>query len=191
MYRTGDLGRIDANGNIEFLGRADGQVKLRGFRVELAEIEAVLLEADGLLAAACAVCEAVSGIQQLGAYVVTRDGRQLEEERLRLHLRNRLPLYMVPSWIETVRELPRLPSGKLDRASLPPPRSRQSVPDAPRRGRPNSVAEQQIAAVWEALFYPQPVSIHDHFFLDLGGHSLLAARMVSELRGIRASPPFP
>jgi len=181
MYRTGDLARIDAQGNLEFLGRGDAQVKLRGFRVELTEIEAVLLEGDGVLAAACALREDVPGVQQLVGYVVPRDG-QVDEERLHSYLRNRLPLYMVPAWIETVTELPRLPSGKLDRASLPMPSPRQAVPEAPGQRPPKTGAERRIAEVWKALFHPRPVSVDDHFFLDLGGHSLLAARMVSELR---------
>src|SRR5207247_1612345 len=93
----------------------------------------------------------------------------------------RLPAYLAPALIATVTELPRLPSGKLDRASLPPPRPREAAPEA-RAGRPRTATERQIADVWESLFRPQPVSVDDDFFLDLGGHSLLAARMVSELR---------
>src|SRR6266700_369123 len=114
MYRTGDRGRFDADGNIEFLGRLDGQVKLRGFRVELSEIESVLLQADGLRAAACAVREDMPGLQQLVGYVVPGDN-PIDEVGLRSYLRSRLPAYMVPALIETVIDLPRLPSGKLDR----------------------------------------------------------------------------
>ena len=179
IYRSGDLGRMDANGNIEFLGRVDGQVKIRGFRVELTEIESVLLQADGLRAAACAVREDVAGIQQLVGYVVPGDS-PVDEERLRSYLRSHLPVYMVPALIETVTDLPLLPSGKLDRASLPAPRARRAAKDA--AGRPLTITERQIAKVWKDLFSPLPVSLDDHFFHDLGGHSLLAARMVSMLR---------
>jgi non-ribosomal peptide synthetase-like protein len=180
MYRTGDLGCLDDDGNVRFMGRRDGQVKIRGFRVELGEIESALLDADGFLAAACAVREDAPGIQQLVAYVVPRDGGPLAEDRLREYLRGRLPVHMVPALIETVRELPRLPTGKIDRASLPAPRARQLGPAAAEPLRTET--ERRIQMVWDALFAPQRVSTTDDFFLDLGGHSLLAARMVSELR---------
>jgi non-ribosomal peptide synthetase-like protein len=181
MYRTGDLGRFDAEGNIEFAGRADSQVKIRGFRVELAEIEAVLAQADGVRAAACALREDTPGIAQLVGYVVAGENARVNTERLRNHLRDRLPSYMVPALLEPVDALPRLPSGKLDRASLPAPRARPAATAAPGR-KPRTDTERRIAAVWEQLFHPQPVSVEQNFFLDLGGHSLLAARMVSELR---------
>jgi non-ribosomal peptide synthetase-like protein len=184
IYRSGDLGRLDANGAIEFLGRVDGQVKIRGFRVELREIESELLQADGLRAAACAVREDVAGVQQLVGYVVP-GASPVDEERLRSHLRSRLPAYMVPALIETVTDLPRLPSGKLDRASLPAPRARKAAKAA--AGRPLTITERRIVKVWKDLFSPLPVSLDDHFFHDLGGHSLLAARMVSMLR---KSPRF-
>src|ERR1043166_7131458 len=181
LYRTGDLGRIDAEGNLEFLGRLDSQVKLRGFRVELAEIESVLLEVDGFLAAACALREDTPGVQQLVGYVVPRNGGKLDEDHLRSQIRSRLPAYMVPAVIETVDDLPRLPSGQLDRASLPAPRARHEKPSEP-AARPPTGTERRIAEVWEALFRPQPISVEDDFFRNLGGHSLLAAQMVSRLR---------
>jgi len=184
IYRTGDLGRLDGEGNIEFAGRADTQVKLRGFRVELSEIESVLLQEGSVLAAACVVREDVPGVQQLVAFVVPRDGKKPDEQQLRAHLRSRLPAYMVPGLIEPISELPRLPSGKLDRKSLPPPRQRESSPKIRGRG-PRTDAERRILKVWRSLFHPQLISLDDHFFLDLGGHSLLAARMVSELRKYR------
>jgi non-ribosomal peptide synthetase-like protein len=179
IYRSGDLGRLDDDDNLEFLGRVDGQVKIRGFRIELSEIESMLLQADGLRAAACAVREDVAGIQQLVGYVVPGDS-PVDEERLRSYLRSHLPAYMVPALIETVTDLPLLPSGKLDRASLPAPRARRAAKDA--AGRPLTITERRIAKVWKDLFSPLPVSLDDHFFHDLGGHSLFAARVVSELR---------
>ncbi len=183
MYRSGDLGRMDGEGNIEFRGRADGQVKLRGMRVELGEIEAALLRDDSVRAAACAVRESVRGDLQLAAWVVPRTNAAVDEERLRAGLRRWLPTWMVPSPIQTVAELPRLPSGKLDRAALtamtPEPRVRRALRQVrpPRNG-----TERKLIRVWSGLFRPLQVSVDDDFFLDLGGHSLLAAWMVSELR---------
>src|SRR5439155_18673702 len=181
IYRSGDLGRMDSDGNIRFVGRGDSQVKLRGFRIELAEIESVMLEAPNVRAAACGVHEDHAGVQQLIAYVVSREGDAIQSEDLRKLLRDRLPSFMVPAIVETVDALPRLPNGRLDRASLPAPKARDAAP----RGmdaRPRTEMERRIAQVWETLFHPQPVSVDDHFFLDLGGHSLLVARLVSELR---------
>src|SRR5439155_19293686 len=121
FYRTGDLARWTADGDIEFLGRIDSQVKIRGFRVELGEIESVLLESPEEKAAAVALREDVPGIQQLIGYVVPRDGTAPEAERVRERLQARLPSYMVPALIQTLPALPTLPSGKVDRKSLPPP----------------------------------------------------------------------
>ncbi len=180
LYRTGDLGRFDAEGNLEFLGRSDSQVKLRGFRIELAEIESVLMEHASVFSAACTVREDTAGLKQLVGYVVPREGIGLDPDRLRLHLRDRLPAYMVPTLIETISALPKLPSGKLDRASLPKPMLLS--PNRSDVKLPRNETERRILEAWNTLFRPQPVSVDDDFFLDLGGHSLLAARMVSELR---------
>jgi non-ribosomal peptide synthetase-like protein len=181
IYRTGDLGRMDSDGNIQFLGRADGQVKLRGLRMELSEIESVMLDAPDVLSAACTVRENAGGIPQLVGYVVPREGCTIDGERLGSQLRKQLPVWMVPALIETVSDLPRLSSGKLDRTSLPDPR-----PRAPRRqGPPERLwtpTERRLIEVWSTLFRPLRVSLDDDFFLDLGGHSLLVAQMVSELR---------
>jgi non-ribosomal peptide synthetase-like protein len=181
IYRTGDLGRFDSEGNLEFLGRVDAQVKLRGFRVELTEIETVMMQAEGVLSAACAVWEDEPGVQRLVGYVVARDGGQVDEERLLGFLRSRLPGYMVPALIETLPELPHLPTGKLDRASLPKPRVREAAPEVASVA-PRTETERRIAEIWGRFFPSQQISLDDDFFLDLGGHSLLVARMVSELR---------
>lgn len=180
LYKTGDLGRINADGDIEFMGRADTQVKLRGFRVELTEIESALLECDGVRAAAVTVREDIPGVRQLVGYVVGRDGARVEEQRLRGLLRSRLPSYMVPAVIDTLTALPALPSGKVDRGALPP-RGRE-VKARPDHVAPRTALEEKVAAAWEKLFAPARVSVRDDFFNDLGGHSLLAAGMVSELR---------
>src|SRR5439155_156376 len=120
------------------------------------------------------------GLKQLVGYVVLRDGAIVDLDRLRLHLSDHLPAYMIPALIETVKALPRLPNGKLDRASLPKPTSLS--PNRLDLKLPRNETESRILEAWNTLFHPQPVSVEDDFFLDLGGHSLLAARMVSELR---------
>jgi non-ribosomal peptide synthetase-like protein len=181
LYWTGDLARWTAEGQLEFLGRIDSQVKIRGFRVELSEIEAVLVECPGVKAAAVTLREDAPGLQQLVAYLVPQATTPFDEQAIRATLRTRLPPYMVPALLETLAQLPTLPSGKVDRKSLPAPRIRPAeartdlVP-------PRTALEWELAATWEKLFASGQVSVHDDFFLDLGGHSLLAARMVSELR---------
>lgn len=180
FYRTGDLVRQNSDGEIEFLGRIDTQVKLRGFRVELGEIEAVLLDCPEIRAAVVTLQGDVQSIQQLVAYVVPRNNGAVEWESLRAQLRQKLPAYMVPAIFETLDAMPTLPSGKVDRKALPTPKFQ--APPKHETVPPGNSAEKFLLSVWEKLFAPTPVSVLDDFFLDLGGHSLLAARMVSELR---------
>jgi len=181
LYRTGDLGCFTIDGDIQFMGRADSQVKLRGFRVELAEIESVLMACSEVCSAVVAVQEVTSGIQQLVAYLVPKQAGELNLAEIRATLRSRLPAYMVPAHFATLDALPTLPSGKVDRKRLPAPRPQQS-PIKPGYRAPITELEQKITVVWEALFANVAISVNDDFFYDLGGHSLLAARMVSELR---------
>jgi len=181
LYKSGDLGRLTPDGEIEFMGRADSQVKLRGYRIELSEIEAVLTECPGVLNAAVTVREDVPGAQQLVAYIVSGNGSLVEPEALRAALKSRLPTYMIPSVFEPIPTLPTLPSGKVDRKGLPAPRSRPAERTST-QFIPRTSCEKKVAAVWSTLFAPNPVGGQDNFFVDLGGHSLLAARMVSELR---------
>jgi amino acid adenylation domain-containing protein len=181
VFRTGDYGRIDAQGNLHLLGRADGQARLRGRRVEMEEIERQIQEIDGVQAAACAVRSDGRGAARLGAWVVRRPGSAVDGESLRSALRTLLPAATVPARIEIVESLPRLENGALDRAALPESRPADPAPPE-RRGAPRTVAEVRIAALWDTLFAPHRVARDDHFFLDLGGHSLLAGRMIGELR---------
>jgi non-ribosomal peptide synthetase-like protein len=184
LYRTGDLARWTTDGQLEFLGRADGQVKLRGFRVELSEIAAELLRCPGVLAAAATVREDVPGVQQLVGYIVRRNGAQIDEDEIRAVLRQRLPVYMVPVLFEVIESLPTLTSGKVDRKQLPAPRVSTTLQRDPAAvawtGRDE--IEQSLAAAWNEVFFPAVAGPHDDFFVDLGGHSLLAARMLSSLR---------
>ncbi|MFM8468568.1 MAG: Pls/PosA family non-ribosomal peptide synthetase [Limisphaerales bacterium] len=182
LYRTGDLACFNEDGELEFRGRIDSQVKLRGYRIELSEIESVLLACPGVAAAVATVREDVPGVQQLVAYVVPRDEAGVAEQDLKELLRARLPGYMVHAVIEPIPSLPTLPSGKVDRRALPAPRPREATLADPNHVAPRTAMERKLATVWEKLFAPQRVSVTDDFFRELGGHSLLAARLVSELR---------
>ena len=182
FYRTGDRARWSPGGELEFLGRMDTQVKIRGFRVELSEIEAVLLECAAVRNAAVVLREDQPGGARLLAYVVpTSEGPALDPSSLRARLQARLPDYMIPAAIQVLTALPTLPSGKLDRRSLPAPAPNQFFPRPDFVG-PRSPVEHQVAELWGTLFQLPAISLNDDFFLDLGGHSLLAAQMVSRLR---------
>ncbi|MDH3584089.1 MAG: amino acid adenylation domain-containing protein, partial [Phycisphaerae bacterium] len=182
LYRTGDLVRWNDADELEFLGRIDSQVKIRGFRVELAEIESVLRECPGIRAAVVNLVE-LRDQPELAAFVMTEDGdaAALDRDAVLERLRHRLPSYMVPAYLDVLKELPTLPSGKVDRKSLPAPTALLV-----RAGRtiiePEAPVERNLRAVWEDVFGMSPISVGDDFFHDLGGYSLLAAQVVSELR---------
>ncbi len=184
LYRTGDLGREAPNGEIEYLGRIDTQVKLRGYRIELAEIEAVLLEDAAVANALVAVTTVQEGNQELAAYVTLRAATDLDALRRRLHdsLRSRLPAYMTPAFIEVLDAFPMLPSGKADRSRLPAPKSPRLTGRGGDGEKPQAPLECTLAAAWGKVLGRDDVSLDDDFFLDLGGHSLTAALVVSHLR---------
>ena len=181
LYRTGDLARWNEGRELEFLGRVDSQVKIRGYRVELSEIEATLMEWPQVKTAAVQLHDDSRGLQQIVAYIVCRDAEILNAESLRAKVRSRLPAYMVPAVYETLPELPRLASGKLDRKALPPPQSTAGQASFDFMS-PRSPLERQLASIWGVFFGASPLSVRANFFLDLGGHSLSAARLVSQLR---------
>lgn len=181
LYRTGDLVRENAAGDLEFLGRIDSQVKLRGYRIELAEIEASLCQESAVQAAVCAVREDVPGMPRLVGYVILKSGAALDEAQLKGALRSRLPPFMVPELIEALSAFPTLPSGKVDRKKLPAPAVRTASTAAP-HDPPQTPTEQQLAEILGKLFPGATVTRSSDFFADLGGHSLLAAALVSELR---------
>ncbi|WP_437505503.1 amino acid adenylation domain-containing protein [Sorangium sp. So ce1099] len=179
LYRTGDLARYRPDGAIEFLGRLDHQVKIRGLRVELGEIEARLLQHPAVAEVVVVARDEAHGGKRLVAYVAGRDGAAPEPQALRAWLADALPAYMVPAPILVLERLPLSPNGKVDRRALPAPEQL----DAPARAvtPPRTDLERTIAAIWqEALSTPQ-IGVHDNFF-DLGGHSLLLARVHSRLR---------
>jgi non-ribosomal peptide synthetase-like protein len=180
LYRTGDLCRFNESGEIEFLGRIDSQIKLRGFRIELSEIESQLILCSGVQSAAVTVKNGYNGIQLLVAYVVTSGTGIFNPEIAKEQLKSRLAPFMVPNIFEIVTELPLLPSGKIDRTKLPDPKSAMKGAHI---SDPSdcSLNELNILHLWQKLFSPNQVGAEDDFF-DLGGHSLFASQMISELR---------
>jgi non-ribosomal peptide synthetase-like protein len=181
LYRTGDLGCINEAGEVEYCGRLDSQVKVRGHRVELAEIEAVLLEQAHVIGSVARLHEA-DGSQSLAAYVVLDPPTApLDRTAILTALRARLPAYMMPGFLEVVPELPLLASGKVDRKRLPSPVS-PLIDVSSAATAPATALEATIAAVWASIFRVSRVGVEQNFFLDLGGHSLLAAQVTALLR---------
>jgi amino acid adenylation domain-containing protein/thioester reductase-like protein len=179
LYRTGDLVRFRPDGQLEFLGRADHQVKLRGFRIELGEIEAALRRHPVVRDAVVIVREDEPGSPQLAAYLVLVDksagGPGLSRSEVRNHLRSALPEYMIPTAFVELEQFPLNANGKLDRRALPPPlRERREVGWA----APASADELLIGRLWAQALSRSHIRAHDNFF-DLGGHSLAAARAVA------------
>jgi acyl-coenzyme A synthetase/AMP-(fatty) acid ligase/acyl carrier protein len=189
LYRTGDLVRWREHGTLEFLGRIDHQVKLRGFRIELQEIEAVLGAHPAVGAVAVTVREDSPGDRRLVAYVVPADDRALDKEQLRRLVKSKLPPFMVPSTFVALDTLPVTPNGKLDRASLPAPDGAR--PDLERPyAAPQSPVEEALASIWREVLGVDRVGIDDDFF-DLGGHSLLAVKMLARVQDtLGLNPPL-
>ncbi len=178
MYRTGDRVRRLPGGALEFLGRVDSQVKVRGFRIEPGEIESVLLRHPGVRECAVLAAETAPGDTRLAAYVVVREPAH-EPAALRDWLRERLPEYMVPPLWTVMEGLPLTPSGKLDRRALPRPAAGRG--GAGGYVAPRTPAEDTLAAIWSEVLGVDRVGVHDSFF-DLGGYSLLAVRVGSRVQ---------
>ncbi|MGY2062812.1 AMP-binding enzyme, partial [Nocardia gipuzkoensis] len=187
-YRTGDLGRHTPDGELEYLGRADAEVKIRGHRIDLGEIESVLMDDPDVTEAVVTTTPGTDG-PELAAYVVPTANTDTLRERLHARMRDRLPAYMVASYIETLPALPTMPSGKVDRRLLPEPTTHRLVGSGAVT-EPADASEQRIRDIWaETLgLPPESLSVTADFFTELGGHSLLAARTVSRLRESAAIP---
>jgi len=183
VYRTGDVAIINKDGSIDMQGRLDDQIKLRGYRIELGEIESKLNDIAGVRSAAVAVKKDSSGQEHLVGYVVTEGLACIEENVFRAELSKGLPSYMVPSAIVVMPEMPRMPSGKINRKALPVPTSLMVDPDSPAETLDmNAPANERILAVLHRIFPNRDIDPSMDFFTDLGGHSLLAAGFVSQLR---------
>ena len=180
LYRTGDLVRYLAAGEIEYLGRADQQVKLRGYRIELEEIAAVLNQHAAVRESLLLVREDHAGDKRLVAYVVREEGAGASVAQWRQYLKERLPEYMIPAAFVVLDKFPLTPNGKLDRRALPAPElSGKDV--AAEYIAPRTPVEELVAQVWRAVLHLERVGIADNFFA-LGGHSLLATQVISRLR---------
>jgi len=178
MYRTGDLVRWTARGDLEFLGRCDQQIKLRGYRIELEEIQEVLRgHAD--IADAVVTARSDGGCPALAAYVVPRRRESFSVQDVRAYLRERLPHYMLPAAIVTLDALPLTVSGKVDRARLPAP-STEPACDR-QRTPPRTPTETLLVSIWAQVLNVAQVGIHDNFF-DLGGASIQTLEIVSQAR---------
>ncbi|MFN6441574.1 MAG: amino acid adenylation domain-containing protein [Nostoc sp. DedSLP01] len=180
LYKTGDLARYLPDGNIEYIGRIDNQVKVRGFRIELAEIEALLSQHKDLQACCVIACEETPGNKRLVAYVVPHLQAIPTKDELRQFLANKLPGYMVPNVFVMLEFLPMTPNGKVDRRALPNPDLQQEPSDYV---MPNTETEKIIAGIWQKALQVEHVGIYDNFF-ELGGHSLLLVRINQQLQEI-------
>jgi acyl carrier protein len=185
LYKTGDLARWLPDGNIQCLGRMDNQVKVRGFRVELGEIESRLLKYPGVGEAVAAVRDDARGNQCLCAYIVLKG--EFKPTVLREHLSRELPDYMIPSHFIPIDAVPLTPNGKVNRGALPDPR----IKSYRKYRSPRDEVEEKLVKIWTEILggserdkgEPLTVGVEDHFF-EMGGHSLKATRLVSRIHKV-------
>ncbi len=181
LYRTGDLGRFLANGDIEYLGRSDNQVKLRGMRVELEEIEAALA-AHPMVTGSAVALAGHADQQKLVGYLAVRMGSELDVDELRHFLKKKLPDHMVPAHFLAVDALPLLPNGKVDRRNLPSGTAARLL-EHRRFMAPRTEIEEKIARVWREVLGVKQLGIQDNFF-ELGGHSLMVIQVIARIRKV-------
>ncbi len=180
LYRTGDLARYLPDGNVEFLGRLDHQVKIRGHRIELGEIEALLNQHPGVSQAVVVAREEGAGEKRLVAYVTARAGRTPGAAELRAFAKEKLPDYMAPAQVVLLKAFPQTPNGKIDRKALPAPAKSMDESDRPFE-RPRTAIEEALAALWAETLGASRIGRRDNFF-DLGGDSLSAFHTVFSIR---------
>jgi len=185
LYRTGDRVRRRRDGAFEFLGRTDQQVKLRGYRLELGEVEAALHAVPGVSAAAAVVREDTPGDRRLIGYVTAVPGAAVGDDVCRSALAARLPAPMVPAAVVVLDALPTTPNGKIDRRLLPPPSP--PAPARPPSSPPATDLQRTVAAIWRDLLDVSDVGLDDNFF-DLGGHSLLTLQVAQRLGAVVGRP---
>jgi hypothetical protein len=180
VYRTGDMVRFRSDGQLEFLGRRDQQVKLRGHRIELGEIEVALANLPGVKQSVVTVREFDHGDERLVGYVTLQPDAQFDVETARVALRSRLPEYMVPNFLAVLPAVPLTPNGKLDRKALPAPQAGEEQPHA----LPQALMtdeQRRVASIWRDVLRSKSVGLYENFF-DIGGHSLLLVRLHADLK---------
>lgn len=182
LYKTGDMARYLPDGNIEFLGRTDDQVKVRGFRIELGEIEALLGRFPGIDMAVVAAREDARGEKTLVAYFVPAKEPSPTGSELRGFLQERLPEHMLPSSFVKLETMPLTPNGKVDRRALPEPGAADSAATEDVTA-PKDALESQLVTIWQSILGKHPIGVRQSFF-DLGGHSLLAVRLMHRLEQV-------
>ena len=180
LYKTGDLARYRADGNLEYLGRTDEQVKVRGYRIEPGEIESTLTQHPAVRESVVVVLANQTG-NRLAAYVVSEPGRAIDIPELKRHVEERLPDYMRPSTYTILQSLPLTPNGKLDRKALPSADLVTSVSAGTEHLSARTATEEILCSVFASLLGVESVSVADDFF-QLGGHSLLATQLISRIR---------
>ncbi|HEX2289690.1 MAG TPA: Pls/PosA family non-ribosomal peptide synthetase, partial [Pseudonocardiaceae bacterium] len=191
IYRTGDLGRINNKGQIEYHGRIDTQVKIRGYRIELTEIESVLLALPGIAQAVVDTYEPEPGTVELVAYYSRRaDTTEITAHQIYEHLRQRLPRYMVPAYLQELAVIPMLPSDKADRKNLPPPRGRRGLATQHAYLSPTTDTKKHLADALAQSLRLEHLSVDNHFFDDLGADSLLMAQFCARVRKHTDLPPI-
>jgi hypothetical protein len=176
LYRTGDLGRWCDDGRLEYLGRLDHQVKIRGVRIETGEVEATLATLPGVQHAVVVAHHAGYADRRLVAYVVYQPGADVTASEIRRFLRDRLPTYMVPSLVVAIDAIPLTPNGKVNRAALPDPFGSSTA--TAQYEAPGTRMELLLAGIWSEVLKVDRVGLQDNFF-DLGGHSLLSLRVAA------------
>jgi non-ribosomal peptide synthetase-like protein len=181
IYRTGDLGRIDENGEIDYRGRIDTQVKIRGYRIELNEIEAVLLDLPQVAQAAVTTFEPEEGVVEIVAYYALKHGVELPRSEILQALRSKVPVYMVPAFLEQVDAIPMTLSNKADYKRLPKPQL-QRFSAAQGYVPPKTDRERMLHTALAGVLRTDHVSTEHHFFDDLGANSLLMARVCAAIR---------
>ena len=185
MCRTGDLARFLSDGTVEFLGRMDHQVKIRGYHIELGEIETLLNEHSAIREAVVIAREDVPGDKRLVGYVIPNGSQTASPAELKEYLKSKLPEYMVPSHIVALDAFPQTPNAKVDRQALPAPDALGAA-DPTRReafAPPQGELEATIAGIWREVLKVASVSVTDNFF-ELGGHSLLMVQVHHKVRGV-------
>ncbi|MHC4268503.1 MAG: non-ribosomal peptide synthetase, partial [Planctomycetota bacterium] len=180
LYKSGDLGRYSSDGIIEFLGRIDQQVKMRGYRIEPGEIETILVQHDGVKDAIVMAREEKDGDRRLVGYVQVNGKSEASVKGLRDWVKKKLPEYMVPSAFVFMDSFPLTPNGKLDRQALPKPFDSKTD-----HGKsitfPQTSLERKLINIWQEILHHDDIGIHDDFF-DMGGHSLLAMKLIAWVR---------